>query len=46
VKWFNDSEELGFIAPDGGGDDLFADFSEISAAGLKILQENKKVSLT
>lgn len=44
VKWFNDSKGFGFITPDDGGDDLFAHFSEISAAGFKTLQENQKVS--
>jgi len=44
VKWFNDSKGFGFITPDGGGDDLFAHFSEIKAEGFKTLQENQKVT--
>jgi CspA family cold shock protein len=44
VKWFNDSKGLGFVTRDDGGDELFADFSEVSAAGFKSLQENQKVS--
>ena len=44
VEWFNDSKGFGFITPDDGGDDLFAHFSEVSAAGFKTLQENQKVS--
>ncbi|MFL9989011.1 cold-shock protein [Paraburkholderia sediminicola] len=44
VKWFNDAKGFGFIAPDEGGDDLFAHFSEIKATGFKSLQENQKVS--
>jgi CspA family cold shock protein len=44
VKWFNDVKGFGFIAPDDGGEDLFAHFSEVQAKGFKSLQENQKVS--
>jgi cold shock protein len=44
VKWFNDSKGFGFITPDGGGEDLFAHFSEIAMAGFKTLKEGQKVS--
>ena len=44
VKWFNDSKGFGFIAPDEGGDDLFANFSEIQVSGYKSLKENERVS--
>mgnify|MGYP001167754896 FL=1 len=44
VKWFNDTKGFGFITPDGGGDDLFAHFSEIKVQGFKSLAENQKVS--
>jgi cold shock protein len=43
VKWFNESKGFGFIAPDDGGKDLFAHFSEIQSSGFKTLQENQKV---
>ena len=43
VKWFNDSKGFGFITPEGGGEDLFAHFSEIQASGFKTLKENQKV---
>jgi cold shock protein len=44
VKWFNDSKGFGFIAPDGGGEDVFAHFSAVQAQGFKTLAENQKVS--
>ena len=43
VKWFNDSKGFGFIAPDNGGNDLFAHFKEIQGSGFKTLQENQRV---
>ena len=46
VKWFNESKGFGFITPDGGGEDLFAHFSEIQSAGFKTLQEGQRVEFT
>lgn len=44
VKWFNDSKGYGFIAQDGGGEDLFAHFSAIQTSGFKTLKEGQKVT--
>jgi cold shock protein len=43
VKWFNGDKGFGFIAQDGGGDDVFVHFSAIQANGFRTLDENQKV---
>mgnify|MGYP005993570115 CR=1 FL=1 len=43
VKWFNAEKGYGFIAPDGGGEDLFAHFNQIQGSGYRSLEENQKV---
>jgi cold shock protein len=43
VKWFNADKGFGFISQDGGGADVFAHFSAISASGYRSLEENQRV---
>jgi cold shock protein len=43
VKWFNAEKGFGFIAPDDGGTDVFAHYSNIAAQGFRELQEGQKV---
>ena len=43
VKWFNSRKGFGFIAPDGGGDDLFVHHSEIKTTGYASLGEDQSV---
>ncbi|MCH7334382.1 cold-shock protein [Acinetobacter modestus] len=44
VKWFNDEKGFGFIAPDNGGIDIFAHYSEIQCDGHQTLKEGQHVS--
>jgi cold shock protein len=43
VKWFNAEKGFGFIAQDGGGDDVFVHFSAIGGNGYRSLDENQRV---
>ncbi|MEV4439876.1 cold-shock protein [Streptomyces sp. NPDC049577] len=44
VKWFNSEKGFGFIQQDGGGPDVFAHYSSISASGYRELLEGQKVT--
>ena len=46
VKWFNGSKGFGFIAPDGGGRDVFVHVKALERSGLSGLNENQRVRLT
>ena len=43
VKWFNGQKGYGFIAPDGGGKDVFVHISAVQKAGLRSLSEGQKI---
>lgn len=43
VKWFNTTKGFGFIAPDGGGSDVFVHITAVQAAGLRDLKEGQRV---
>jgi CspA family cold shock protein len=44
VKFFNSSKGLGFISPEGGGQDVFVHASAVEASGMGTLNEGQKVS--
>ena len=43
VKWFSNAKGYGFIAPEEGGDDIFAHFSAITMEGYKTLKKGQTV---
>jgi CspA family cold shock protein len=44
VKFFNVNKGFGFIAPDGGGNDVFVHATAVERAGMGTLREGQKVS--
>ena len=44
VKFFNTSKGFGFIAPEGGGKDVFVHVTALEASGMRSLNEGQKVS--
>jgi CspA family cold shock protein len=44
VKFFNSGKGFGFVAPEGGGKDVFVHASAVEAAGMSILSEGQRIS--
>jgi len=44
VKFFNVSKGFGFIAPEGGGKDVFVHASALEIAGMRSLSEGQRVA--
>jgi CspA family cold shock protein len=43
VKWFSNEKGYGFIAPDGGGSDVFVHQTAIKMNGFRSLEEGQHV---
>ncbi len=44
VKFFNPGKGFGFVAPEGGGKDVFVHISAVEAAGMRVLAEGQRIS--
>jgi len=44
VKFFNSGKGFGFVAPEGGGKDVFVHVSAVEAAGMRVLAEGQRIS--
>ncbi|MEL6214011.1 MAG: cold-shock protein [Pseudomonadota bacterium] len=44
VKWYNAQKGYGFIAPEGGGKDVFVHATALEAAGIRGLNDGQQVS--
>jgi cold shock protein len=44
VKFFNATKGFGFIAPDGGGKDVFVHATAVEQAGMRSLTEGQRVN--
>ena len=44
VKWFNATKGFGFIAPEGGSNDVFLHISSMERAGIRSLNDGQAVT--
>ena len=44
VKWFNSTKGFGFIAPEGGANDVFVHISAVERSGLTGLKDDQKIT--
>ncbi|QLY29991.1 cold-shock protein [Nocardia huaxiensis] len=43
VKWFDTEKGFGFIRPDGGGPDVFVEYTAVDCDGFRTLAEGQRV---
>lgn len=46
VKWFNATKGFGFIAQDGGGQDVFVHIKAVERSGLQGLNDGQRVRIS
>ena len=46
VKWFNAEKGFGFIAQDGGGQDVFVHIKAVERSGLQGLNDGQRVRIS
>ena len=44
AKFFNSDKGFGFVAPEGGGKDVFVHATAVEAAGMRSLSEGQRIS--
>ncbi|RRH72766.1 cold-shock protein [Falsigemmobacter faecalis] len=44
VKWFNSTKGFGFVAPEGGKNDVFLHISALERAGIRSVNEGQQIS--
>lgn len=44
VKWFNSTKGFGFVAPQGGSNDVFLHISALERSGIRSVSDGQEIS--